>query len=126
GHRFAGRGVADDDPADAVAHVVQRGGQRQHCHHLAGGGDVETGLPGGAVAARAEPGHDVTQIAFVDVGDAPPGDPVRIDTEPVRSVQVVVHHRREQVVCLRHGVHVTGEVQVHRFHRDDLAVAATR
>ena len=43
----------------------------------------------------------------------------------VAVVQVVVDHRREQVVGGRDGVEVAGEVQVEPLHRDDLAVAAT-
>jgi hypothetical protein len=39
-------------------------------------------------------------------------------------MQVVVQHRREQIVRRRDGVEVTGEVQVDLVHGDDLGVAA--
>ena len=42
----------------------------------------------------------------------------------VAVVQVVVDHRREQVVRGGDGVEVAGEVQVEPLHRHDLAVAA--
>ena len=45
-------GVADHDPAQALAQVAQRRRERQDRHHLAGRGDVEPGLARHAVHAR--------------------------------------------------------------------------
>ncbi len=79
GHRLAVVGVADDDAAEAGAHVVERGRQRQDRHHLRGGGDVEAGLAGDAVELRPEADHDVAQRPVVHVEHAPPGDVVQVD-----------------------------------------------
>ena len=94
------------------------------CHHLAGGGDVKTGLTGSAVVGTAEPGDDVPQLAVVDVEDPPPGDLMRVEPEAVSLVDVVADHRRQQVVGGGDGVHVAGQVQVECLHRDHLRVAA--
>ena len=117
--------VADDDPAQALAQVVQRGGEGEQHHDLARGGDVEAGLARQPVLSRPEPDDDVAQGTVVDVEHAPPGDVADVDAELVAVVQVVVDHRREQVVGGRDGVEVAGEVEVEPLHRDDLAVAAT-
>ena len=47
-----------------------------------------------------------------------------VEAELVALVEVVVDHRRQQVVGGRDGVEVAGEVEVEQLHRDDLAVAA--
>ena len=49
---------------------------------------------------------------------------MEVEVELVALVQVVVDHRRQQVVGSGDGVEVAGEVQVEQLHRDDLAVAA--
>ena len=72
----------------------------------------------------AEADDDVAQRPVVDVEHAAPGDVVQVEAELVALVQVVVDHRRQQVVRRGDGVEVAGEVQVEQLHRDHLAVAA--
>src|SRR4029453_9422570 len=118
--------AADHDPAEALAHVPQRGGQGDDRHHLRRGGDVEAALADDPILAHAHAGDDVAQGAVVDVQDPPPGDAVPVDVEEVVVVvDVVVDHGGEQVVRGGDRVQVAGEVQVHRLHRDHLARAAT-
>ncbi|CAB4852479.1 unannotated protein [freshwater metagenome] len=122
---FAGRVVADDDATHTSAQVVHRVGEREDGHHLTGGSDVEPGLAGDAVHLRAEADDDVAQCPVVDVEHSPPGDVVQVEIERVALVEVVVDHRRQQVVGRGHCMEVAGEVQVQQLHRDHLAVAAT-
>ena len=103
---------------------AERGGQRQHGHHLRGRRDVEPALAGDAVLLRAEADHDVAQRTIVDVQHAAPRDVVEVEAERVALVEVVVEDGGQQVVRRGHGVEVTGEVQVEQLHGDDLAVAA--
>ena len=49
---------------------------------------------------------------------------MQVEVELVALVEVVVEHRRQQVVGRRDRVEVAGEVQVEQLHRDHLAVAA--
>ena len=121
--RFAIGRVADHDPSQPPAHVLQRCGQRQDRHDLRGGRDVKARLPDDAVFVRTEADDDVAKHPVADVDHAPPRHAVAVDQRLV-VVDVVVDHRREQVVRSSDGVHVTGQVQVQSFHRDDLAVAA--
>ncbi len=76
------------------------------------------------VAAAAQSGHDVAQVAVVHIQHAPPGDAVRVDIQRVALVDVVVDHGRQQVVGRGDGVDVAGHVEVELLHRHDLAVAA--
>ena len=126
GHRRPGARVADDDPAQARPEVLHAGGEAQDRHHLGRRGDVEPGLAYDAVGLAAEADDDVAQRPVVDVHHASPRDVVEVEAELVAVVQVVVDHRRQQVVGGGHGVEVAGEVEVEQLHRDHLAVATAR
>ena len=72
---------ADDDPAEALAHVGETRRQGQDGHDLRGDGDVEAGLADHALLLRAEADLDDAQEAVADVDDAVPGDAGRVDVE---------------------------------------------
>ena len=98
---------------------------RDDCHHLGRGGDVEAGLARIAVRAPTEADRDVPQGAVVDVDAAPPRDRERIDPQLVAVQQMSLEHRREEVVRGADRVDVAGEVEVEVLHRHDLGVAGT-
>ena len=125
-HRAPVVGVAHHDLAQTVLEVGDGGGQAQDGHDLGGDGDVEAVLAGHALGAPAEAVHDMAQLAVVHVHGALPGDALGIDAEGVALLDVVVEHRREQVVGGADGVEVAREVQVDVLHGDDLGVAAAR
>ncbi len=93
-------------------------------HHLGGDHDVEAVLARIAVGGAAERDRDVAQRAVVHVEDALPGDAADVDPELVAVVDVVVDHRREQVVGELDRAEVAGEVEVDVLHRHHLRVAA--
>ena len=64
------------------------------------------------------------QRAIVHVEHAAPGDAALVDAERVAPIDVVVEHRREQIVRRRDGVEIAGEMQIDVLHRHDLGVAA--
>ena len=66
----------------------------------------------------------MAQAAVVHVDGAPPGDAARIDAERIAPIDVVVDHRREQIVRGADGVKVPGEMQIDLGHRHDLGIAA--
>ena len=116
--------VADHDLAEALLEIVERGGQAEDRHDLGGDHDVESVLARIAVARAAEAHCDVAQGAVVHVHHSPPRDAPHVDSQFVPVMDVVVEHRREQVVRERDGVEVAGEVQVDVLHGHDLRVAA--
>ncbi len=124
GHRRTVARVADHDPAEALAQIMQRGRQRKDRHDLGGGRDVESGLPRHPVDTCPEADHDVAQGPVIDVEDARPGDLVRVDAQGIAVEQVVVDHRGQQVVRSGNRMRVAGQVQVHPLHRHDLGPAA--
>ena len=87
-------------------------------------GDVEAGLAGEAVGGAAERGDDRAQRPVVHVDGAAPGDAADVDIELVAPIDMVVDHRREQIVGGADGMEIAGEMQVDVFHRHDLRVAA--
>ena len=118
------RVVREGDAAEALAQVLERRGEAEDGHDLAGDGDVVAGLPREAVEPAAEAVDDLAHGAVVEVDAAAPGDGQRVDVELVAVHEVAVDHRREQVVGRADGVDVAGEVQVEVLHRQQLRVAA--
>ena len=120
------RAVAEDRLPDALAHVHEAVGQRQDRHQLARDRDVEARAAGDAVLVAAEPDQDVAHRAVVDVDDAPPRDPRRVEAEAVLQQDRGVDVGRDQVVRRLHRVDVARQVEVELLHRDHLAHAAAR
>ncbi len=81
-HGLSGTALADDDPAQPLAHVGQARGQGQDGHDLAGHGDVEARFADHALLFGAQPDLDAAEEAVVDVDDPVPGDARRVDVEP--------------------------------------------
>src|SRR5215216_3111575 len=115
---------ADQNPPEAAAHIVKRGGEREDRHRLRGRRDVEAGLARDAVGVGAQPNDYIPQGSIVHVHHPSPGNALQLEVECVALVEVVVDHGGELVVGLGYRVDVTGEVQIERLHRHDLAVAA--
>ena len=61
----------------------------------------------------------MAQGTVVDVQDPGPGDGALVDVELIAVVQVVVDHRRQEVVGGGDGMEVAGQVQVHPLGRQD-------
>ena len=72
--------------------VLQIGGQAEHCHNLAGHGDVKAVLPGGAVGLATQAVHDIAQLPVVHVHAPPPSDPPGVDAQGIALLDVVVQH----------------------------------
>ena len=77
----AGAIGADHHAAQAVAHVGEIGGERQHGHDLAGHRDVEAGDAVRALFLGTLPDGDLPQHAVARIDDAAPRDAGRIDIE---------------------------------------------
>ena len=122
-HLLLAAGVADHDVAEPALEVGQRIGHAEDRHHLGGDDDVEPVLARDAVCHATQPHDDVAQRPVVEVDDPLPGDRAGVDVERVAEVQVVVEHRRQQVVRGGDGGEVAGEREVDVDHRHDLAVA---
>ena len=78
----------------------------------------------GAAIHAAERDDNLTQRAVIDVDDTPPHWPAHIEAEFVAPIDVIVDHRREQIVRGGDGVKVAVEVEVDILHRHDLSVTA--
>ena len=61
----------------------------------------------------------MAQSPIIDVQNPGPGDGALVDVELIAVVQVVVDHRRQEVVGGGDGVEVAGQVQVHPLGRQD-------
>ena len=135
GHRAVGLDVAaeyrrtvapvgDNDITKTLLQVFDVGGEAEDCHDLGCDGDVEAGLTREAVGYAAKAGDDVTKRAVIHIDDAAPDNAALVDAELVAPVDVVVDHRRQQIVGRSDRMEVASEMKVHFFHRHDLGIAA--
>ena len=76
-------------------------GEAENRHHLGGDDDVEAILARKAVRCAAKRDGDVAQSAVVHVDHALPGDAPDVDLQLIAMMDMVVDHRREQVVGQR-------------------------
>ena len=124
GHRPLRSGIGDDHPAEPRFEIGKVAREAEDGHHFGGDGDVETVLARKAVGDAAERRDDLAQRAIVDVERAAPDDAARIDVERIAPIDMIVDHRREQIVGGGDGVEIAGEMQVDFVHRHDLRMAA--
>ena len=116
--------IAHDDAGEARFKIGSILREAENRHDFRGDRDVEPGLLRRAIAGAAQARNQVAQAAVIHVHHPAPGDAHRIDARLVAPVDMVVHHRGEQVVCRGDGVEVAGEMQVDLVHRHDLGEAA--
>ena len=116
--------LPDLDLPEPALQIGKVGGEAEDRHHLARHGDVEARLARVAVGGAAKRGDDLAQRPVVHVDGAAPGDAAGVDIELVAPIDVVVDHRREQIVGGADGVEIAGEMEVDVLHRHDLRVAA--
>ena len=124
GDQLARACLGDHHAAEAALQVAQIAGETEHRHDLGGDRDVEAVLTRKAVRHAAQAVDDRAQRTVVHVDHAAPGDAAGVEIELVAPVDVIVDHRREQVVRGADGMEIAGEVQVDVLHRHHLGVAA--
>jgi hypothetical protein len=99
-------------------------GEAQDRHDFRRDRDVEARSGAGSRWRRRRAKPRCRAARVVHVHHAPPGDAALVDFQLVAPVDVVVDHRRQQVVGRGDGVEIAGEMQVHLLHRHDLRIAA--
>ena len=117
--------IGDDHVAKAFLQISEVLGQAQNRHDLGRHRDVKTGLARETVCHTAQRCHRIAQRPVVHVQHALPRHAALINLKAVAPVDVVVDHRRKQVVCRRDRVKIACEVEVHILHRHHLRVSAT-
>ena len=125
GDRLAPIGIGHDDTAQPGFQVGDRRGQAQHRHDLAGYRDFKAVLPRNALHLAAQAADDVPQLPVVHVHSPLPGDLLYVDAQGVALLDVVVQHRRQQIVGRADGVEIPGEMEVNILHGDHLGIAAS-
>ena len=124
GDQLALARLADHHAAEAPLEIAQIAGEAEHRHDLGGDRDVEAILTRKAVRHAAQAVDDRAQRTVIHVDHAAPGDAAGVEIELVTPIDVVVDHRREQVVRGADGVEIAGEVKIDVLHRHHLGVPA--
>ena len=125
GHGLVLPGERDEQPGEPVPQIVGVLGQTERRHDLRRRSDVEARLPGNALQLASQTDHGMSQGPIVEVDHPSPENPPRVDPENVLLVDVVVHHRRQEIIGRGNGVEIPGEMQIDvgRRHQDRLAAA---
>ena len=116
-------GIGHNNPAQALLQVRHGGSQAEHRHDLAGHGDVEPVLPGRAVHPSAQAVHHEPQLPVVHVHATLPGDLFHVDSQGVPLLNMIVQHRRQQVIRRADGMEVSGEMEIDIFHGHHLGIS---
>jgi hypothetical protein len=119
----AGVVIPDENIAKPRLQVFQARGQAQDRHYLRGGDDVEAVFARMAVHRAAQSYDDLAQRAVVEVYHPLPGDEPVVQIQHVAVLNVIIDHRRQQIMGQADGMEITGEVQVNVLHRHHLCVA---
>ncbi len=112
------------DPSQPCFEIFQIARQAQDRHHFRRDRDVEAAFARIAIGRAAERLSDIAQRPVVHVEHAAPDDPSHIDIERIAPMDVVVDHRREQIVRRGDGVEISGEMEIDVLHRHDLRITA--
>ena len=124
GNRLAFICVGHDAAADPFLEILQIVRQAEDGHDFGGNGNDKVVFPLHAVGPLLLTDCDIPQGAVVHIQAALPDDLFRVDVQRVALVHGVVQHGSDKVVAGGDGMHVTGEVQVDLFHRNNLGIAA--
>ncbi len=115
--------IADDDIAEPLFEIGKIRCKAEDRHDFGGDGDIKTALARKTVRHAAERGDERAQRPVVHVHHPPPGDAARIDIERIAPIDMVVDHRREQIMGRRDRMEIAGEMEVDILHRHDLRIA---
>ena len=118
--------AAYHDLPDAPFQIFDGSGKAEDRHDFGSNRDVKARFARIAIGNAAQRTDDIAQRPVVHVHHPAPGHAPRVDAKLVAPIDVVVDHRREQIVGRGNGVEVAGEMQVDVFHRNDLRIAAAR
>ena len=124
GYRLVIIGIGYNDPGQARFQVCHGGSQAEHCHDLAGHGDIEAVLTGCAVGFSAQAVYHKAELAVIHVHAALPRDLLHINPQGIPLLDMVVQHSGKQVVRRADGMEVTGKVEVDIFHGHHLGISA--
>ena len=116
--------IGDHNPPKPRLKVRKVAREAQDRHHFAGHRNVKAALTRKTVGDPAEWSDNLAQCAIVHVEHAPPHHPAQVDFKGVAPIDVVVEHRREQVVRRGDRVKIAREMKVDLVHRHDLRIAA--
>ena len=116
--------IPHDDAPKARLKIGKALRKAEHRHDLTRHGDIKAVLARAAVRLAAEPVHNVPELAVVHVHAALPSDLLRVDPKGIPLLNVVIEHRRKQVVRSADGMEIAGKMKVYVLHRDDLGVPA--
>ena len=117
--------IGHDHVAEALFQILQVLRQAEDRHDFRRDGDVEPRLAREPVGHTSERAVDLPQSPVVHVNHTPPDDAAGVDFQRVAPVDMIVDHRRQQVVGAGDGVEVPGEMKVHFLHRHHLRHTAT-
>ena len=115
---------ADDDLGEPLLQIIEIAGEAEDRHDFGGNRDIEAAFAREAVCGATECDDDLAQRAIVHIDDAAEIDAARVDLELIAPIEMIVDHRREQIMRRGNRMEIASEVEVDRLHRHHLRIAA--
>ena len=72
----------------------------------------------------SQPDDHMAQRPIVEIQYPLPDHPPRVNLERVPLLQMIVHHRRQEIMCRGDRMKIPGEMQIDVLHGNHLRVAA--
>ena len=117
-------GIGDNDPAKPFFKIPQIAGQAEDRHHFGGNRNVKAAFARISVCYPANGLDDIPQRPVIHVNHAPPDNAPDIDAKAVAPVNMIIDHRREQIMGCGDGMEIAREMEIDILHRRNLGMAA--
>ena len=110
--------------AQPLLQIRQITREAEHRHDFGSNGDVKPIFARETIGNTAQGRIDAAQRAIIHVNRAAPGNAARIQAKFIAPIDVVIQHRRQQIIGAGDGVEIPGEMQIDIFHRQHLRITA--
>ena len=85
---------------------------------------MKTVLTHNAIALAAQTNRNMAQHPVIHIHDPLPDNPLDVNPQSISLLQMIIQHRRQQIVGAGHGMNIAGKMQIDILHRNNLRPAA--
>ena len=121
--RTAITAIGNDNVTKTFLQILNVQCKTQDRHDLRGNRDVKACLTRKSVGNAAKACDDVAQRPVVHIDNTTPCNTALVNLQLIAPIDMIVNHRREQIVRRGDGVKITREMQVHLLHRHNLGIS---
>ena len=124
-HRLIIICISDNNRSQTLLQIRNISRETQDGHNFACHRDIKSVLPRSSVRFSAQSVHYKTELTVIHIHTALPGNLSRVDPERVPLLNMIVQHRRNQIIRRPDCVEIPCKVQIDILHRYNLRIAAS-